>query len=102
MPGTRSKPTCLQKEMCTPMRRWMAEHSMQRYTPNVTDVQLGFFAGQSKQTCDPEVLFSAGACRHASRDPLRYLVSCLRFQLSKHLADILRRKRVGTLRCISL
>jgi len=34
--------------MCTPMFRWLAEQSRQRYIPNGTDVHVGFFAPQSK------------------------------------------------------
>ena len=39
-----------QKEMCTPSRRCVPEHSRHMSVPYVTDAHDGFFAGQSKQT----------------------------------------------------
>ena len=39
-----------QKEMCTPSRRCVPEHSRHMSVPYVTDAHEGFLAGQSKQT----------------------------------------------------
>ena len=40
-----------QKEMCTPSRLCVPEHSRHMSVPYVTDAHEGFFAGQSKQIC---------------------------------------------------
>ena len=42
----------LTKLRCTPRERCMPAQARQMNTPYGTDAHVGFFAGQSKQTCD--------------------------------------------------
>lgn len=47
-----SAPAHRTNDTCTPRLRWMPAQARQMYTPYGTEAQVGFFAGQSKQTCE--------------------------------------------------
>lgn len=66
------------KDICTPKFRWLEEQSRQRYTPNGTDDQVGFFCPQSKH------IYSVVSIPFHTERSYAYLVSRLAFQLLEY------------------